>query len=56
MEVTAECSIVPWLAGWSLGTEKTAASIPGVLLEEGAHRTDLPISEYCFSYRIVILL
>lgn len=40
MEVIAECFIVWWLAGWPLGTEKTAAFTPGVWLEEGTHRTD----------------
>lgn len=45
MEVIEECSIVWWIACWSWGTDMTATFTPGVLLEEGAHRTDLAINK-----------
>ena len=57
METLAECPIVWWIACWSQGTDMTVTFTPGVLLEEGAHRTDLAISKwYNCSYRIAILL
>lgn len=45
MEVIAECSRVWWVAYWPQGTDMTVTFTPGVLLEEGAHRTDLAISK-----------